>query len=507
MDPADRERIVNYRPLAVAALGFTLGLSAFERLYGRGSVYGAVLAALAAAAIVLFTVGFLKKKRWVCLLAIAFSAGICRMLLALPDSVAPGEYAAEGTVAEASPDAQGKVVLKNVSLNGSPMRYGLKLTLAEDAPAPSVGQRISCVCTVREPTVRFASYNERQTLLARGISAVARADSYTVTGEGRLRSSAALYRVKAFLRLRIHEAFQDNGAVVAGFLLGDKSGMDEADVDAFRAAGTAHLLSLSGFHVGLLTAALFLLLPKRFPKLRAAAAGLFLVGYCAISAFAPSLVRASVMCACVLAADVFERRADPLSSLSLSALIILAVRPYELFSVGFRLSYAATLGIVFVLRHGAPGPRRGLLGKLINGACVAVAATAATALISARHFGVFPTYGIAANIAAVPLFSAAIVLCFAGLLLGMVFPPLAYAFARPGDILTGLAMRSLGFIGSLPHALVEVNAPSVLTGVLMLVLMFGISGFVLRPIGKRLKIAAVLFVLFTMSAAADIILV
>ncbi|MBQ2518127.1 MAG: hypothetical protein II536_04790, partial [Clostridia bacterium] len=102
MDPADRERIVNYRPLAVAALGFTLGLSAFERLYGRGSVYGAVLAALAAAAIVLFTIGFLKKKRWVCLLAIAFSAGLCRMLLALPDSVAPGEYAAEGTVAEAS---------------------------------------------------------------------------------------------------------------------------------------------------------------------------------------------------------------------------------------------------------------------------------------------------------------------------------------------------------------------------------------------------------------------
>ena len=175
--------------------------------------------------------------------------------------------------------------------------------------------------------------------------------------------------------------------------------------------------------------------------------------------------------------------------------------------MGFRLSYAATLGIVFVLRHGAPGPRRGIFGKLINGACVAVAATAATALISARHFGVFPTYGVAANIAAVPLFSAAIVLSFAGLLLDMVFPPLAYAFARPGDILTGLAMRSLGFIGSLPHALVEVNAPSVLTGVLMLVLMFGISGFVLRPIGKRLKIAAVLFVLFTMSAAADIILV
>lgn len=507
MDPTDRERILNYRPLAVIALGFTLGLSAFERLSGRGFVYGAVLAALAAAAIVLFTVGFLKKKRWVCLLAIAFSAGLCRMLIASPDTVVPGAYTAEGTVAETSPGSPHTVVLKNVSLDGAPMRYGLKLTLDEDSAYPSIGQRISCACTVREPTVRFASYNERQTLLARGISAVARADSYTVTGEGRLPFSAALYRVKEFLRVRIDEAFKDNGAVVAGFLLGDKSGMDEADTDAFRATGTAHLLSLSGFHVGLLTAALFLLLPKRFPQLRAAAAILFLIGYCAISSFAPSLVRASVMCACVLAADVFERRADPLSSLSLSALIILAVRPYELFSVGFRLSYAATLGIVFMLRHGSPGPRRGFAHKLINGACVTVAATAATALISARHFGVFPTYGVAANIAAVPLFSAAIVLSFAGLALGLIFPPLAYALARPGDILVGLAMRALGLIGALPHALVEVNAPSVLTGVLMLVLMFCVSGFVLRPIGKRLKIAAVLLVLFTMSAAADIILV
>ena len=89
--------------------------------------------------------------------------------------------------------------------------------------------------------------------------------------------------------------------------------------------------------------------------------------------------------------------------------------------------------------------------------------------------------------------------------MGLVFPPAAYLLARPGDLLVGLAMRVLSFFSGLPNAQIEVPAPSVLTGVLMLVLMFTVSGFVLRPIGKRLKLSALVLLLFTASAAADII--
>lgn len=500
-------RIVNYRPLFFAAVGFIAGIAAFEAFFASNSkpALGAVLLALCVlfgAAVFIF--GIKKGKKAALVLAASFMLALLRMAVSIPESITPGEYRVSGIVSEVSEAQPNVVTLSRVSLGESRISYKVKLTVAS-APALDVGDEIEASATLRAPTVRFGTYNERLTLLGRGICAVVRAEYCTVTGEGCLPVSARLYSIKSSLRSRIYEFFPENGSIAAGFLLGDKTGMDEAEKEVFTQTGTAHLLTLSGFHVGILTAGLFLILPKRFPRMRFILVGAFLLFYCAMTAFAPSLSRAGIMCLCVMAADVFERRADALSSLSLAALIILLVSPYQLYSVGFRLSFAATLGIILVTRHGTLGPSRGLLGKLANAAAVTLAATAATALISARYFGEFPVYGLVSNIIAVPIFSAAIVMSFIALAVGLVFPFLGYYAAYPADKLIGLAMRLLEAIGRLPYSKLEVISPSVLTGLLMLVLMFCVSGYVLRPIGKRLRLAAPVFLLFTASVAADII--
>ena len=74
-----------------------------------------------------------------------------------------------------------------------------------------------------------------------------------------------------------------------------------------------------------------------------------------------------------------------------------------------------------------------------------------------------------------------------------------------GNRLIDGALTVLDSIRSLPSAQIETFTPSVLTGVLMLLLMFSVSGYVLRPLKARMKIGMAVFFLFTTSIIADII--
>ena len=506
MNGEDPNRIINYRPLFLAAVGFMLG----SALFGLYSAHGrsSILAAAAFAVIVLasaaaFAAALKRRSTFICILIAAALLGAARMSAAAPDTVKEGEYTLRGTVFEVSGGKKAAVSLCRAELNGAPLKYRVKLETT--GGAPRIGQRIELSCKVRTPERQWGAYNERLALLSNGISLKASGGSYTVVSDNDLPVWRTICGVKQALHNRIMELFPENGTIVAGFLLGERTGMDEYDEECFKETGTAHLLTLSGFHVGLITALLFFLLPKRFPWLRFAAVTLFLLFYCSITAFAPSLVRASIMCVCIMIADVAERRADTLSSLSLAALIILAVSPYKIYSTGFRLSFAATFGIILFTRMGVRRSKSRAVSYLIELITVTFAATAATVLFTANTFGVLPAYTLLSNIVAVPLFSVAVTMSFAALLIGMPLPEIGFIAAWPADrIITG-AMRVLGFIRSLPYSQIRVFRPSSLTAVLLLVLMFFVSPFVLRPLNKRIRAALPVFLLFTVSVFADII--
>lgn len=145
-------------------------------------------------------------------------------------------------------------------------------------------------------------------------------------------------------------------AVTRAVLVGDTSAMESGLLQNMRYGGIAHVFAVSGLHVGALYAfCLFLLsktqlieLPKPIKFLSVASILLFYGGVCGYSA---SVVRATVMCLAFYFANLTLGVADRLENVGLSAIVVWFLSPISVFTAGFQLSFAATLGIVLLQRR------------------------------------------------------------------------------------------------------------------------------------------------------------
>jgi len=243
-----------------------------------------------------------------------------------------------------------------------------------------------------------------------------------------------------------------SAAVLAGLLLGDRSGLPPEIDDGFRRAGVYHVLAVSGFNVALVAGSVFALLALARAGRRGAAIGALaaVLAFAAIVGGEPSVLRAVVMAAAVLGALLVDREASVLNGLALAALVILAARPGDLADPGFQLSFAATGGIVL-----APLPRRPVLGAI----GVSVAAQLAVLPIALAHFNQLTAIGPLANLAAVPLAGGAT-------LVGLAAVAVSAASGFAADVLLHaawplvLGLRAVvAAAAAVPWALVHLPAP------------------------------------------------
>lgn len=232
------------------------------------------------------------------------------------------------------------------------------------------------------------------------------------------------------LRMRISAAVQaampgEPGAFAAAILTGDRSGIGRETLEALRGSNLAHLLAISGLHMGLLTGIVFaavrtglalvpplaLRLPaKKIAAMVALAAAAF---YLALSGGNVATQRAFVMVAVMLGAVLADRRAISLRSVALAAILLLAFRPEALTEAGFQMSFAATVALVAVF--GALRRMRPDHARLPRWASVpmgvvicSVVAGMATAPVAAAAFNRLAEYGLIANLLAVPVMGSVV---------------------------------------------------------------------------------------------------
>lgn len=145
---------------------------------------------------------------------------------------------------------------------------------------------------------------------------------------------------------------EEVGGISYAVLFGDKSLIDYQTTTSFRESGISHILAVSGLHVGFLFALLYFFLNK-LPLnrwLKFLALFIFLFGFCLVCDFSPSVVRASIMCLCLLATRLLGKQYDALSGISLAFIIIVLFRPLYIYDVGFQMSFGAVLGSILVLK-------------------------------------------------------------------------------------------------------------------------------------------------------------
>jgi competence protein ComEC len=234
----------------------------------------------------------------------------------------------------------------------------------------------------------------------------------------------AVFRARMAISSYVREVLPgDIGGFAAAVTTGDRSGISQDALEHLRASNTAHLLAISGLHMGLLAGFVFGVLrgglacfpsvALRWPIKKIAAIGAICASaiYLALSGGNVATERAFIMATIILVAVFFDRRALSLRGVAVAALIVLALRPEALLSPGFQMSFAATTALIAVfgaVRDGEwPVPKwvRPALGVMLS----SLVAGLATAPIGAAHFNALAHYGLLANLLSVPVMGVVVV--------------------------------------------------------------------------------------------------
>ena len=253
----------------------------------------------------------------------------------------------------------------------------------------------------------------------------------------------------------------DEFEILAALTLGYKKSMDSEIRQVFAATGAAHVLAVSGLHVGIVYMIFnflfgFLRRRKSMRLLFLALSVVMLWGFAFITGLSPSVQRSALMFTVVLAGEHLRRPANIYNTLALSAFLLMAVNPNLLFDAGFQLSYAAVLGIVyFQPMLAALWDIRNRPGKYLWGLItVSLASQITTFPLSGFYFHQFPVYFWISNFIVIP---AAFLFVFLGILILVTSPVHAAAgfLARVAAFLIKLVYAGLVGIEKLPGSLIE----------------------------------------------------
>lgn len=221
----------------------------------------------------------------------------------------------------------------------------------------------------------------------------------------------ARHRFGHFIRDRFP---QSEGEILNAITVGDRGAVPNRIRDLFSEAGIAHILAISGLHVGAVALVLFFtikwalkrseyfLIALQVPRV---AAGLTIVPlfiYTAVAGFAAPVVRAFLMIAVYLISVVMGKEENKLNTLAAAAFAILLWQPWALYQLSFQLSFAAVLGILFINRF-YPLSLDGVYSKAISSAKVTLGASFATLPLVVDSFRILSLISLPANLVFLPL--------------------------------------------------------------------------------------------------------
>ncbi len=302
--------------------------------------------------------------------------------------------------------------LRNIALRTEDVQAGTCIYAVVSASLPA-------------PAVLPTDFDEERYAASLGASFLAQADVRNVAITEERRTVQHFFTMVAQkLERRIDRLFPPETAPFAlALLTGNTERLSFETKREYARTGTVHVLAVSGLHIGLLMA--IILVPLAFVRqaaLRWALSVFGITAFVLLTGAAPSAIRSAVMAALFLLAFATQRPARLLNVIALSIVLVLAWEPVLLYSPGFQMSAAAVLGIALTLPIFEQGFLR-LLGvrvvirrrdfpvrsALATALGVTFAASLAVAPIVAWYFGVVSFISPLANLAIVPLSSAAMI--------------------------------------------------------------------------------------------------
>jgi len=254
----------------------------------------------------------------------------------------------------------------------------------------------------------------------------------------------------------------NEAGIMKAVLLGDRSAISKPVRELFVRTGTAHILAISGLHMGVV-AALFLLFAKLAPvgrRVQLTCVIMAVMVYALLTGGRPSVVRATIMIIVLISSYVIEREPDALNSLFVAAMLILIYNPMNLFDIGFQLSFTCVGAIIAAglaarkikaapARTDPMSAMRAVAGRSL---LISLAVWVAVAGWIAYYFGIITPVTIIANLFVVPLISAVVALGFGLLIAGGLIPVCAPMFAVCLKVLLNLMVAVIFLADKLPFS-------------------------------------------------------
>src|SRR3989338_9335554 len=172
---------------------------------------------------------------------------------------------------------------------------------------------------------------------------------------------ASIEGVRDKIRDFIDGSDTENSAVIKALILGEKGEISKAVREAFAGTGTAHILAISGLHIGIIAFVSYwiilhalkqserLMLAFDIQKIAAAGSIVPVLLYGAIAGFSVSTQRAVIMVMIFILSVIIDRKQNLYNTLAAAAFAILVISPLSVYDISFQLSFASVLAIIYLV--------------------------------------------------------------------------------------------------------------------------------------------------------------
>ena len=479
-------------PAAVALLaGVFVGRASSQLLFS-------VAACILAFAAVLLLKG---RLRFVACIVFAFVLGSLAGYLGFhPSLPAEGDYRVGGVISGEITDGsfgQVRIPLSSVTLNDRPVSGGAYWTFyiderkGEKKPDDLLpGKYVFFQGSLYHPggTVNPDGYNFRESLLRKGIA-------FGVYGnDGLTISTPDFFSYAGFiasLRHRLSEALikglgEETGGYASALLLGMQSMIPSEDHEAFANLGIAHILSVSGFHVGVLIGVLALLfrLLNLKPPLRLLCYAVILLFYATLCGMNLPVIRAALYTLLFVEGRILNRPRSGIHLLSAVMIVTVLFSPAQVTGASFALTYSAMFGLLWFLPWAQRlNPfRNQFLSRIFDSVLVTFGVQLALLLPELFFYQRLPLLSFLINLPAMAVFSVLIWLYWIALIL-LPIPWLTALLSVPLSWLTGNLLSAVRWLGKIPGLTLWLPSANGITALGVILVLAGLCALV-RLSGK-----------------------
>lgn len=299
-------------------------------------------------------------------------------------------------------------------------------------------------------SMNYEDFDYGRYIKSMGYKGVITSKDYKIIGENIFYINVG--KVKNYIRDTFRYLYKDSSDFINSLILGQKDDLSKEEKDMFSRTGTSHVIAISGLHTGILCTMIAVIIRgiNRFYKLIIIT--LFMILYCIIVGFSPSISRAIAFMIIMYLAIFIDRKRDGISTLSLIGTLLIINNPYIIYNTSFQLSFLATLSIIYFYKIIS----RYLKSSIIS---VSIAANILTMPVVYYTFKGIPILFILGNIIVIPVISIIMSLSIISIILFEISIFLSKILAYLNKSIIIMVYYLLEKLSAMELAYIEVNNP------------------------------------------------